>query len=274
MNKSILVFGNGFLGSRISGAFGCPVSARRITCLEDAMQELAAHRPAAAINAIGFTGQRNVDDCEKDKEKTLFANAIVPLFLAEACMRSAVKLVQISSGCIYHYDYAKDKPLSEETVPDFFELYYSRTKIYAEEALLPFCRRFRTLIARVRIPLDNQPHPKNILTKLIAAQKVISIPNSITYIPDFLRALRHLIDRDACGIYNVVNSGSLIYPELMDAYRRLRPGFEYSLLDYAALNAVRTNLILSTEKLARSGFAVRDIHEVLEECVREYLSFS
>ena len=80
-----------------------------------------------------------------------------------------------------------------------------------------------------------------------------------------------LIKIDAKGIYNVVNKGALRYPELLNIYKEFAPDFEYKKIDFKKLNMVRTNLIMSTAKLERSGFKVRPIQEVLEECVKKYI---
>jgi len=272
MKDRILILGKGFIGKRLSDEFGCAISARRINTLRDAEDEIKKRNPRVLINCIGQIG-RNVDDCELVKDKALFANTFVPLILAEAALRHGVKLVHISSGCIYHFDYSKDRPITEERIPDFFELYYSRTKIYAERALEVLCGRFNVLIARIRVPLDNRPHQRNILTKLVSYKKVIDIPNSISYIPDFVKAVKHLIRINARGIYNISNKGSLLYPELMEAYRKFVPDFQYEVIDYKKLHMVRTNLVLSVRKLEQAGFKMRDIHEVLEECVKDYIKY-
>jgi hypothetical protein len=75
------------------------------------------------------------------------------------------------------------------------------------------------------------------------------------------------------GIYNVVNKGALRYSELLDVYKKYVPRFEYEIIDYRKLKLIRTNLVLSTEKLERSGFKIRNIKEVLEECVQGYLKY-
>lgn len=273
MNK-ILIFGKGFIGSRIQEEFHlapCDITDKRIYSLEDAQEEIKKHNPQVIINCIGYTGESNVDDCEKDKNKTLLANTFVPIILAEIALRNNLKLIHISSGCIYHFDYSNQKPLKEEDLPDYFDLYYSRSKIYAERSLEILAKRFNILIIRIRIPLDNRPRPRNILTKLINYKRIVDIPNSITYIPDFIKALEHLIKIDARGIYNVVNRSALRYPELLNIYKKYRPDFKYEIIDYKDLNLVRTNLILSVQKLEKAGFKVRDIHEILEECVQDYL---
>ena len=214
-----------------------------------------------------------MDDCELNKDRTLSANVFAPLILAEAAIINGVKLIHVGSGCIYRFDYSKDKPIKEDKIPDFFDLFYSRTKIYSEMALEALSHKYDILIVRTRIPLDNRSHPKNLLTKLIEYKKVIDLPNSVIYIPDFMKALKHLIKINAKGIYNVVNKGGLRYRELLDVYRKYKPGFKYEVIDYKGLKLTRTNLILSTEKLEKSGFKIRNIKEVLEECVQAYLKY-
>lgn len=273
MKDKILILGKGFIGSIIQENFGCDISTRKIYSLKDAEEVLIRYKPDVVINCIGYTGKNNIDDCELDKDKTISSNVFVPILLAEAVVRAKIKLVHISSSCIYHYDFAKDKPVEEDKVPDYFDLFYSRSKIYSDRALEVLSIEHNILIPRIRIPLDNRPHPRNILTKLINYKRVIDIPNSVTYIPDFIAALKHLIAIDARGIYNVVNKGDLRYPRLLDVYKKYVPGFNYEVIGYKKLNITRTNLILSTQKLEDSGFAVRGIEEVLDECVKNYLKY-
>ena len=273
MADKILIFGKGFIGSRLHEGLKCEVSEARISSFKDAEGEIKKHNPKIIINCIGHTGERNVDDCELDKDRTLSANVFAPIILAEAAIRNGVKLIHISSGCIYHFDYSKDKPIKEDKIPDFFDLFYSRTKIYSEMALEVLSHQYDILIVRTRIPLDNRPHPKNLLTKLLNYKKIIDITNSVTYVPDLIQTVRHLIGINTKGSYNVVNKGGLRYSDLLDVYKKYKPGFKYEVIDYKGLKLTRTNLILSTEKLEKSGFKIRDIKEVLEECVQEYLKY-
>lgn len=272
MKNKILILGNGYIGNRLHEELDVELSDKRIHTLADAEEEIKRFNPGIIINCIGYTG-RNVDDCELDRDKTLAANTFVPIILGEAAWRNKIKLIHISSGCIYHFDHSRDKPIDEEKAPDFFELFYSRTKIYAEAALKTLFKKCPILVVRIRVPLDNRPHPKNLLAKLIKYKRIIDIPNSVTYVPDFIKALKHLIEIDAEGLYNVTNKGALCYPELLDVYKKYVPDFEYRVIDYKELNLVRTNLILSTQKLEQSGFKVRDIKEVFEECVKGYLKY-
>ncbi len=265
--------GRGYIGERLKSELKASLSKKKIRSFQDADKEICRYNPKILVNCIGHTGAKNVDGCELDRDKTLLANTFIPQLLAEVALRRGIKLVHISSGCIFHYDYGKDEPLSEDKTPDFFDLFYSRSKIYAERALEVLSNRYNILIARIRIPLDDRPHPKNILTKLLSYKKVIDVPNSVTYIPDLIQALKHLIKIDAKGIYNVVNQGGLRYPEFLDVYKKYVPGFKYQVIDYRKLNLVRTNCLLSVEKLKKAGFKMRPVREVYEECIKNYLKY-
>jgi len=273
MNKDILIFGKGYIGKKLQKAFDCNITEKRIESFDDARLEIEAYNPKIIINCIGYVGKKNVDDCELNKGKTLLANTFIPTILGEIAFRKNIKLVHISSGCMYNFNYQISEPIIEEDKPDYFNLFYSRSKIYTEKVLESLFGVANILIVRIRIPLDYIPHPKNILTKLLSFKKVINTPNSITYIPDFIKMLEFLIKVDAKGIYNTVNKGGLKYSELLEAYGKQASSHSYDIIDSKELNLVRTNLIMSVEKLEKKGFKVRNIHEVLEECVNQYLKF-
>ena len=272
MKNKILILGPGYIGSRLKEGLGAEVSGDLIRSFQDAQTIVKKHNPKVIINCIGYIG-RNVDDCELDKDKTLTANSFIPLILAEVALRNNIKLVHISTGCIYHFDYAKDRPIIEEKEPDFFELFYSRSKMYSDLPLKLLSKKYPVLIARIRVPLDDRPCPKNLLDKLIHYKNVIDLPNTVTYIPDFIAALKHLIKIDARGIYNIAVKGALVYPKILELYKRHVPDFNYKVIHFKNLGLVRTNLILSTKKLEKTGFKVRSINEVIKECVDHYVKY-
>jgi 3,5-epimerase/4-reductase len=279
-NKDILVLGNGFIGTRFKEYYGCQNEyTPRIEKYKDIEDLLNTYTYAGInkkviINCIGSVGHNNTDDCEYDIDKTLFANTYIPILLTEYCRRYKIKLVHISSGCLFGDQ--TFKPINEEQRPDFYKLFYSRTKIYAENALKDEIVKIgssNTLIVRIRIPLDNKSNRRNLLNKLIKYKKVIDVPNSITYIPDLLKITHQLIEKDFTGIFNVVNDGALKYKELLDVYKKHKQDFNYEVVEYnEVVKTPRTNIILSTNKLKRCKIEVRDIHDILDECVTEYLN--
>lgn len=271
MRKNLLVFGRGFIGNRLAKAFQCEQN--QFTIIDyDGIETALDQFPKAKtiINAIGFTGTTNVDGCEENIEKTLVSNSFLPIYLAEACVRRGLRLIHISSGCIYHYDYIKDVPLNEDFWPDYFELFYSRSKIYSEQAIFPLCRQYPVLILRIRIPLDCTPHPKNILTKLIKFGKVIDTPNSVTYIPTLICAIKNLLPQNVSGIFNVVNTGGLHYPDILDEYKRYHPEYNYEIVDMESLGLKRTNCLLSNDKISHY-YRPENVQDIIPSCVKKYV---
>ena len=268
--SELLLFGKGWLGSRLAEYLQCNTSSRRINKYEDVQEEIDKLKPKVIINCIAGFG-RNVDDCELDKTKTLFAHTFVPLLMAEAALRNRIKLVHVSTGCMFEYDYSKNIAIKEDRTPDFHDLYYARTKEYTEAALNALGDSTNILTVRPSLPLDYIPHPRNLLDKLIGYKSVIDIAQSVTYVPDFLAAVKHLIKKDAKGTYNTVNYGGLKYRELLEEYRKYAPTHNYAIASQRELKLIRSNVILSTDKLEESGFEIRDIHDVIYECVSKYI---
>jgi len=274
MNKKILVFGKGYIGKKIYQFLKCDITEKKIEKYIDIQEEIDKYQPKIIINAIGFTGYPNVDDCENHFDATIKANTFIPILFVEVAFRNKIKLIHLSSGCIYHFDHNKQSPLYERDTPNFYDLFYSRTKIYTEAVINSLGNSVNILTLRIRIPLDNQPNPKNVLDKLIRYKKIIDIPNSITYIPDFLQALKHLIKINARGVFNVVNKGGLRYPVLMEIYQKYNPNYQYEIVPLEkVLKTPRTNLLLSTRKLENTGFKVRKINDLLNECVKKYIEY-
>src|SRR3569623_634578 len=104
MTKKILILGKGYIANRIVQETSWPISDRRIKSFKDIEEELKKHKPDVVINGIGYIGKSNVDDCEANIEDVLFANTVIPMWLGEIAYRHKIKVVHISSGCIYHYD--------------------------------------------------------------------------------------------------------------------------------------------------------------------------
>jgi 3,5-epimerase/4-reductase len=260
----ILIIGNGWIGNRLKDHFKADILNERVTNLNNLDKAISERKPEVLINCIAHTDLNG-----RDKEATLFSNSFVPLLAAEVCIKYKIRLVHLSSGCLFT---TTNWPITEEYLPNFFDLPYTRSKIYSESALSSMAKEFGFLILRIRLPLDNKPHPRNILTKLIKYKKVIDEPNSITYIPDFMNAIDYLLKDYRTGVYNVVNDGVLRYPHLLEVYKQFKPDFKYEVIKIENLGVNRPSLILSNEKLClESKWTARNINSVLEECVEDYI---
>lgn len=266
----VLLFGSrGYLGGQFLSLFPdavCP--AADIADSVAVAKALDAEKPDVVINAAGKTGRPNVDWCEDHKLETIRSNVTGPLVLLEECGKRGMYWVHMGSGCIYQGDKG-GRGFDEEDSPNFSGSFYSRTKAWSDRML----REFPVLQLRIRMPFDGSTEPRNLLMKLRGYSRVLDVQNSITYLPDFLKAAAVLIEKRATGLYNVVNSGSFSPFQLMEAYRdTVDPAhtFERLALDDLSdvVTAGRSNCILSIDKLRREGIELQHISEAADQAMR------
>lgn len=278
-----LIFGNGYIGNRFQEYFNnigeeSVIGQRRIDSIKDIHLELATYKPEVIINCIGKTGKPNVDWCELHKEETFFSNVTIPTLLAEVCHNTEIKMVHIGSGCIFEGTTELFKLFTEDSIPNFKGSFYSRTKIFSEKILSEYDN---ILQLRIRMPIDNRPNDRNLLTKLLKYNKVLGdIPNSITYLPDLMKASKELIDRKESGIFNIVNPGTVTHRELLEMYKwYVDPNFKLPkfipLEELKKLTiAGRSNCVLSTNKLEQKGIEIRNVKIALKECLQDYRRYT
>ena len=271
---SVLVFGPGFLGTRFAEHIPGAVLSKVDICDPAAVAaELSRVRPSSVINAAGKTGKPNVDWCESHPLETARVNVTGAILLAEACQRAGVHLVHLASGCIFY----GPSPTADGWREDDFanpSAVYSRSKYAADLVLstLP-----NVAIARLRMPIDSAPGPRNLITKLAAYARVIDVENSVTVVDDLLTAVAALIEQRASGIFHVVNPGVMRHRELLAGYRELvDPNHRAELVTHEALlhdgaiAKARSNCILADTRLAALGIALRPIDVALRDCLTRY----
>jgi 3,5-epimerase/4-reductase len=270
----VIIFGKGYLGTRISEEFGYTLIGRSEVDLLDfhLLEEfLEREKPDVVINTAGQTGRPNVDWCESHKEDTVLSNVNVASNLSILCAKKEIYFVHIGSGCIYEGT-NNDLGYSEKDEPNFYgPQFYAKTKILAEMIL----REFPGLIVRVRLPIDDRPHERNLINKVNKYSKVLNVKNSITTVPHMLPALKSLIEQRKQGIVNIVNPGLISPLEIMEMYKKIvDPSHEFSEMSVEELNQItdakRSNCFLTTTELNSLGVELPEIHKAIEECLLKY----
>lgn len=277
----VLVFGNGWLGNRLAEHFNGSVADADILDTERIASVLMDVRPDVIINAAGKCGVPNIDWCEAsedNKRLTLYVNAYGPPVLyhmAEAVGQQLSKdffFVHLSSGCLWDGEYDVD----EQTKPSP-PSWYSETKVRGENRL----PQDRVLILRPRMPTDTKPNPRNLITKLSKYGSVLDVPNSVTFVDDFLSATEHLINKRATGVFNVVNPGPLtawdimgLYTELVDNKHTCQKIDMDFLRKENLIKAGRSNCTLNVDKLKDAGFEMPNATEKIRGCMEKYAECS
>ncbi|MFI5338157.1 MAG: sugar nucleotide-binding protein, partial [Opitutales bacterium] len=241
---------------------------------------LRREKPDFLINAAGYTGKPNVDACELHKAECLFGNAVLPGRIAEACAAAGVPWGHVSSGCIYNGARPDGSGFTETDTPNFsFRSppcsFYSGTKALGEEVL---AGRPDVYLWRLRIPFNEVDNPRNYLTKLLRYQTLLEATNAISQLDEFCAAtLACWEQRIPFGTYNVTNPGRVTTHEIVALIRKTgisQKDFvffrdESDFMSKAA-KTPRSNCVLDSAKLARTGIRLTEVHDAVERDLRRW----
>ena len=109
--------------------------------------------------------------------------------LALICKECSVHLTYLGTGCIFKFDdehpHGKEiNGFNEESEPNFFESSYSIVKGFTDR--LMHLMDSNVLNLRIRMPIVDNEHPRNFITKIVNYEKICNCPNSMTVLPELL----------------------------------------------------------------------------------------
>jgi 3,5-epimerase/4-reductase len=247
--------------------------------MDDVMREITEVKPDRVICTIGrIMGPNcpNIDYLEQQGKlvENLRDNLQGPLNLADVCQQLGIHLTYLGTGCIYEYN--ETHPMSnptqlgytEEDKPNFTGSQYSAVKGMTDQLI----RRYKTALnVRIRMPIANDfTHPHDFVTKILHYPKIISIPNSMSYLPELLPIMLDLARNKVIGTVNLTNPGVITHAEILDLYQLyIDPSYKYQIMDLAELErhtkSRRSNNYLDTTKLERMYPRVRHIREAVTQ---------
>ena len=241
---------------------------------------LRRDRPEFLINAAGYTGKPNVDACEVHRAECLMGNAVLPGLIAQACAAEGVPWGHVSSGCIYNGARPDGAGFTEEDEPNFtFRKgpcsFYSGTKALGEEVLEG---QPKVYVWRLRIPFDHVDHPRNYLAKLMRYERLLEATNAISQLEEFAAATFACWERRVpFGTYNVVNPGRVTTREVVEQIRKsgvCRKDFRFfddeAEFMRVAAKTPRSNCVLDSSKLQRTGIRMTEVHEAIDRDLRRW----
>lgn len=125
------------------------------------------------------------------------------------------------------------------------------------------------------MPVSDDLHSRNFVTKITKYEKVVDVPNSNTILYDLLPASLLLAENNETGVYNFTNPGAISHNEVLALFKKhVRPEFtwkNFSLEEQSkVIKAGRSNCKLDTtkleNKLAEYGVTIPEIHDAYEQC--------
>lgn len=200
-------------------------------------------------------------------------NLYSPLSLAFICKKHNVHLTYMGTGCIFNYDdsHTTEKGFTEEDKPNFFGSSYSVVKGFTDRLIHNFDN---VLNVRIRMPITGEKNPRNFITKITSYEKICSIPNSMTVLPELLPIMLDMSIKKESGTINMTNPGVITHNEILEMYKEIvDPEFTWTNFTIEeqskVLLSARSNNYLDTTRL-ESMYKVKNIKESVRDMLYTY----
>jgi dTDP-4-dehydrorhamnose reductase len=291
----LLIYGSrGWIGSQFiglclkekeNGLCFCQGNAR-VNNMDELKKEIELVGPTHIVSFIGRThgsiGNQTYTTIDYLEQKgklvdNIRDNLYSPLSLAILCKEQKIHYTYLGTGCIFKFD--QEHPFGEEqngfdesSMPNFFGSSYSIVKGFTDQLMHEF---ENVLNVRIRMPIVNYHHPRNFITKITSYEKICSIPNSMTYLPNLLPCLLRMIKESRIGTINLTNPGLISHNEILDLYKKyVDQSFEWKNFSMEEQNQIlaseRSNNYLNTDKLQEWMKGVLPIKEALIQCFENW----
>ena len=291
----VLVYGsNGWIGSQFTeilkqNAVDYVCGESRVDNTDDVTIELERVKPTHVVSFIGRTHGKigtkvytTIDYLEqKDKlVENMRDNLYSPLLLAELCTKRNIHYTYLGTGCIFKFD--EDHPFgkeesgfTEESLPNFFGSSYSVVKGFTDRLMHLY--KDNVLNLRIRMPITGEENGRNFITKIAHYERVCSVPNSMTVLPELLPCVLDMMKRGITGTMNLTNPGLISHNEILEMYKEIvDPAFTWKNFSQeeqrAILAADRSNNYLETAQLESLYPHVKPIRESVRDCLLRYAS--
>ena len=221
-------------------------------------KEILDTKPDRIISLIGRTygpGFTTIDYLEQKGKlvENVRDNLYGPMVLAFLSQKYNIHLTYLGTGCIFAGGY-DNGGYTEDSKPDFFGSGYSTVKGFTDRMMHFF--EDSVLTARIRMPIISDNSPRNFITKITTYEKVCSIPNSMTVLPELLPIMIDMAKNKITGRVNLTNPGLITHNEILEMYKEIvDPTFTWKNFTQEEqdkiLLAGRSNNLLNTDKLQK-----------------------
>ena len=205
--------------------------------LEDEISEI---NPTHVISFIGRTHGKigiveypTIDYLEQPGKfyENVRDNLFSPLVLAHLCSQRNIHFTYLGTGCIFTYDeehmYGDEgSGFTEESLPNFVGSGYSCVKGFTDRLMSLYGKT--TLNLRIRMPISYEQNTRNFITKITTYDKICSIPNSMSVLPDLLPLVSDMMKKRTTGTINLTNPGLITHNEILEMFTEIvAPSFKW-----------------------------------------------
>lgn len=243
--------------------------------------EINTYKPTHVISLIGRTHGKigdkvysTIDYLEQEGKlhENIKDNLYSPLKLAIICQKYNIHFTYLGTGCIFEYDNVNDLiGYNEEQNPNFFGSSYSIVKGFTDMLM----KQFDVLNLRIRMPITSDNNPRNFITKITTYEKICSVPNSMTVLPELLPYVIKMMQNFTTGTINLTNPGVISHNEILELYKDIvDPSFTWKNFTIKEQNSIlsskRSNNKLNTSKLEKMFPDIKNIKDAVKSCLYKY----
>ena len=131
---------------------------------------------------------------------------------------------------------------------------------------------------RIRMPITGEKNSRNFITKITTYDKICSIPNSMTVLPELLPIVLDMMQKKLTGTINLTNPGLISHNEILEMYKEIvNPNFKWKNFSIEEQRSIlasdRSNNYLDTTKLESLYPMVKNIKESVRDCLINYKEY-
>lgn len=290
----VLIYGsNGWIGNQVIELLSNHQVIRgnvRAENIEELEQEIKNTNPTHIMSFIGRThgeiGNKKYTTIDYLEQKgkikeNVRDNLYSPLVLAILAQRYNIHFTYMGTGCIFEYDETHPFGLpangfTEQDMPNFFGSSYSVVKGYTDKLMHLF--NDSVLNIRIRMPITSDYNSRNFITKIINYEKICSVPNSMSVLPELLPLMIDMAEKKVTGTVNLTNPGLISHNEILTMYKKIvDPNFTWKNFSIEEqdkiLAAGRSNNYLDTTRLETLYPEVLDIKSAVSKCLESMAKF-
>jgi 3,5-epimerase/4-reductase len=233
-------------------------------------------QPDRVISLIGRThgeGYTTIDYLEQKGKliENVRDNLYGPLVLGLLCKKYNIHYTYLGTGCIFS---GYNEEYKEENIPDFFGSSYSVVKGFTDRLMKQLDDN--VLNVRIRMPITSEKNNvRNFIYKITHYEKICSMTNSMTVLPELLPLMIDMADKKRTGTINLTNPGAITHNEILEMYKEIvDPTFVWQNFTIEEQDNIllsgRSNNILDTTKLVNLYPNVKPIKEYIREVLQNY----
>jgi dTDP-glucose 4,6-dehydratase len=289
----ILVYGHmGWIGNQFNGillknSIEFYNGKSRVDDVIELEKEIDFIKPTHIVSFIGRThgsvGDKKyttIDYLEQEGKlyENIRDNLFSPYILAELCSKKNIHYTYLGTGCIFKYDdehtFGEEiNGFTEHSTPNFFGSSYSIVKGFTDKMMKLYENNVLNL--RIRMPISCEENSRNFITKIVNYERVCSLPNSMTVLPELLPYVLDMMKNSITGTLNLTNPGLISHNEILEMYREIvNPFFSWKNFTIEEqkkiLAADRSNNFLETTKLTSLYPEIKNIKDSVRDCLVEY----